>query len=101
MHPKNIDGGKRADKKDRVILILDDEDDLRDLAKTIFEKKGFKVLLADNGQNALKVFQEHAEEIDLRLLDLILPGMDGSEVYHRLKKSQTEPKDYCHQRLSN
>ncbi|MFQ5752133.1 MAG: ATP-binding protein, partial [bacterium] len=78
--------------KGEVILVVDDEEDLREMAKKILERKGFRVLLADTGPNAIKVFEENAQDIQLVLLDMILPGIDGAQVYQKLKKNGTKPK---------
>ncbi|MFQ5641385.1 MAG: response regulator [bacterium] len=87
---KNKGGHVLSDEK--VILVVDDENDLRTLAKTIFERKGYKVLLAENGHDAVRVFRKHADKIQLIILDLILPGMDPSEVYQKLREVKDEQK---------
>ncbi len=78
--------------KGEVILVVDDEIDIREMTKKILEKKGFKVLLADSGHNAIKIYEENAKAIQLVILDLILPGIDGTEVYNKLKNTSTKPK---------
>jgi len=68
-----------------MILIVDDEYDLRLLAKRLLEKRGHRVVLADSGQSAIEVFRENADEIGVVILDMIMPGVDGKAVYERLK----------------
>lgn len=70
-----------------LILVVDDEEDLRLMAKKIFEKKGYRVLLAHDGKSAIQTFRRHATEIRLVILDLIMPGLDGFQIYQELKAS--------------
>jgi nitrogen-specific signal transduction histidine kinase/CheY-like chemotaxis protein len=73
------------DESTPVIMVVDDEEDLRDLAKSIFERKGYHVLLADSGDSALRVFEENHKQIDLVILDVAMPGLRTEEVYRYLK----------------
>ncbi|MFQ5708684.1 MAG: response regulator [bacterium] len=88
---------KRRDSEDllgegELIMVVDDEKDLREIAKKIFEKKGYRVLLAEDGSSALRVFNECEEEIKLVILDLIMPGLDGAQVYNELKTKESDTK---------
>ena len=69
-----------------TILIAEDEDLVRDLARTMLERAGYHVLTAVDGEDAIEVFQEHREEISVVLLDAIMPRCGGREVYERLSK---------------
>ncbi len=68
-----------------TILVVDDEDSIRKLLNKLLSQNGYKVLLAEDGQQAVDIFQEHKEEIDLVILDMITPRMNGREVYNLLK----------------
>ena len=59
------------------ILLVDDEDFIRDLGERILTKFGYRVLKADDGEGALELYQREKETIDLVILDLIMPGMGG------------------------
>lgn len=61
------------------ILVVDDEDDLADIAKSILEEYGYRVLVAHRGTSALKVLDDE-NDIDLLLSDVIMPGMNGFEL---------------------
>ncbi len=61
------------------ILVVDDEDDLADIAKSILEEYGYRVLVAHRGTSALKVLDDE-HDIDLLLSDVIMPGMNGFEL---------------------
>lgn len=64
-----------------TILVAEDEKSLRKLLSRILEGVGYTVLLAENGKDALDVFERHRSEIDLCLLDVVMPKMGGKAVY--------------------
>lgn len=68
-----------------TVLVVDDEPSVRQLASTLLERLGFVVLTAETGEEGLEIFRAHPIEIDLVLLDLSLPGMDGAEVLEILR----------------
>jgi CheY-like chemotaxis protein len=68
-----------------VILFADDEELIRDLGRDAFERMGFTVLTAADGREAVEVYQARAAEIDLVLLDLSMPRMDGAEALAALR----------------
>ena len=67
------------------ILVVDDEQSIRELITFNLEKAGYQVLCAEDGLEALKLIQD---KVDLVVLDLMLPGVDGLEVCRRLKGEQ-------------
>ncbi|MBN2030071.1 PAS domain S-box protein [bacterium] len=73
-------------KRSNRILLVDDEEIIRQVGKRMLEKGGYEVLLANNGREALTLFEKYKNEIDLVLLDLIMPVMGGKETYRRLKE---------------
>ena len=66
-----------------TVLVVDDEQRLRDLVRGYLEHEGFAVLAAADGQAALELARQHAP--DVVVLDLMLPGLDGLEVCRRLR----------------
>ncbi len=66
-----------------TILLAEDEEMVRNLAARILERAGYKILTAQNGEEAWKLFQMKAEEIDLLFLDVVMPGLGGKIVYER------------------
>jgi two-component system, OmpR family, alkaline phosphatase synthesis response regulator PhoP len=66
-----------------TILVVDDEQRLRDLVRGYLERDGFSVLTAADGQTALQLARQHPPEVVV--LDLMLPGLDGLEVCRRLR----------------
>ena len=64
----------------RTILLVEDEAGVRTLARKVMESKGFRVLEAIQGEQALKILKEHAGPIHLLLTDVVMPGMSGREL---------------------
>jgi len=75
-----------------TILVVDDEEGVRDIAASILDEFGFEVLLARDGEEALELFKERADEISLVLLDLSMPGMGGIEAFRHLKQHWDDVK---------
>ncbi len=71
------------------VLVVDDEKPLRDFVRRNLEVRGYHVLSAANGLEALAIFER--ERIDLIILDLMMPHMDGLEVTRRLREVSTVP----------
>lgn len=69
-----------------TILVAEDEQVVRDLTKAVLEKFGYKVIAAEDGEDAIRKFKEHKEGIQLLLLDVIMPRKNGKEVYEEIKK---------------
>jgi len=67
-----------------TILLAEDDSSLRAFAKGVLEDVGYTVVDVDNGEDAMRYFISHADSIDLLLLDVVMPGMNGIEVYDRL-----------------
>ena len=68
------------------VLIVDDEFQVRDLLKRLLEREGYSVLLAEDGRQAVRLYRQHGDEIDLVLLDMSMPQMDGPETFERLRE---------------
>ncbi len=68
-----------------TILLIDDEDVVRNLSKALLEQKGYKVLPAEDGKEGISVYKTEHDKIDLVLLDMIMPNKTGSEVFYELK----------------
>jgi signal transduction histidine kinase/FixJ family two-component response regulator len=68
-----------------TILLVDDEEMVLNVAVEMLKRLGYKILTAQSGQEALEIFKRHKEAIDLIVLDMIMPGMSGSETYNLLK----------------
>jgi len=67
-----------------TVLVAEDELTLRKLAKSLLEGLGYRVLLAADGEEAVNVYEQSSDQIDLVILDLIMPRMGGREAYERI-----------------
>jgi len=72
------------------ILFVDDEDVVREVASDMLRSLGYEVVTATSGSGAIEYYREHANEIDLAIIDLVMPGMGARECFHGLK--QINPK---------
>ncbi|MBA3272458.1 MAG: PAS domain S-box protein [Chthoniobacterales bacterium] len=79
--------GIPAKRQPRTILIVEDEEMLRDLAIQILEGEGYRVLAARDGLEAVELFDRNKAEIGLVLCDLGLPKLGGRDVFMRMKES--------------
>lgn len=72
--------------KHETILLVDDEELIREVSREMLEVVGYNVLLAGSGKEAVTVYKKHQDTINLVVLDLIMPEMGGGQVYDRLKE---------------
>jgi len=68
-----------------TVLLVDDEEIVVGVGKQMLQKLGYSVLIARNGQEAVDVFKNSPDDVDLVLLDMIMPGMEAGDTYDRLK----------------
>jgi len=77
--------GASEPKSRGTILLVDDEQAVRKVAGEILRTIHFDVLAADNGEEALRLYRMHRKDIVLVILDIVMPGMGGSEVFQELR----------------
>ena len=73
------------------ILVVDDEPDIRSLLRILLEKEGYHIIEANNGREAIKAAEDHAEELSLIILDILMPEMNGFEVSDQLRSLTDAP----------
>jgi signal transduction histidine kinase/ActR/RegA family two-component response regulator len=83
-HPSTV----AADRGTEVLLLVEDEDSIREPAAEILESRGYLVLAARDGAEALAVSQAHAGPIDLMITDVVMPGMNGKQLAEELRASR-------------
>ena len=71
--------------KNPVVLVVDDEEDVRVACSMIFEEMGLRTLVASDGQIGIQVFQQHHHDIMVVLLDLTMPNMDGQQFLEHIQ----------------
>jgi CheY-like chemotaxis protein len=72
----------------RVVLVVDDEQGLRDLVCRTLRTEGYRTLEATHGGEALEMVESGRDAIDLVITDVVMPGMDGRELGRRLARSR-------------
>ncbi len=75
-----------------TILVVDDESLVRVLARDILLGAGYQVLEAEDGEQALRVAEEHPGAIQVLLTDVVMPGINGKELANRLAAVRTDTK---------
>ncbi len=80
-----LSNGKELKYK-AVILLVEDDEQVRSVIKRLLEKMGYVVLEAGSGPEGLAIFEARAKEIDIVLIDLVIPGMDGRILNDRIKE---------------
>jgi two-component system cell cycle sensor histidine kinase/response regulator CckA len=80
----------RLIKGSETILLVDDEKMIIDVGQAMLENLGYRVLVAQSGQRAVEAVTEMGNEIDLVILDMIMPGMDGGKTFDRIREIQPE-----------
>lgn len=76
---------------DEYILIVDDEQRMRELIKDFLNKKNYPTLQAADGEEALKIFEENKNKIKLILLDVMMPKLDGWSVLRQIRSESKVP----------
>ncbi len=79
-------------KGSETILLVDDEDMIIDVTQDILKLFGYNVLTAKGGKEAIRAYKKKQDKIDMVILDMIMPGMNGGEVYDKLKEINPDIK---------
>ena len=73
------------------ILLADDEDAICRAAKRVLERFGYKVLLASDGEEALRLYQQHRDDLALVISDVVMPKMNGPELHEAIRSQRRPP----------
>jgi DNA-binding NtrC family response regulator len=87
----NKEGGKLM-KGSETILLVEDDQDVRQLTSTILKRQGYNLLEAQSGAEAMLVLASHEGPVDLLLTDVIMPNMSGSDLYELVAEKYPETK---------
>jgi len=87
---KEVVGLERLVKGSEPILLVDDEEMIIDVGKSMLEKLGYQVVVAKSGQQAFDVIRRKGDEIDLLILDLIMPEIDGGKAFDLIRDIQPD-----------
>jgi CheY-like chemotaxis protein len=75
-----------------TVLLVDDEDNIIQVAKEMLERMGYEVLVARNGNEALDVVKDNPQKVDLLILDMIMPGLSGGKTFDRVREIRGDLK---------
>lgn len=89
-----MDDFKPTLKRQDYILIVEDEVQMQDVMKDLLESNGYNVLVANDAFEAMELYQQKGTLISLVILDVMLPEMDGRELYYELKKIDEDLKAF-------
>ena len=87
---KTMETDERIIKGDETVMLVDDEEVVIDVGVQLLKKLGYNVLEAGSGKEAIRVFSEKRDKVDIVILDMIMPDIGGGEVYDRIK--EIDPK---------
>jgi two-component system NtrC family sensor kinase len=87
-----VPDGRTADISRTRILVIEDDPMVRTMVDAVLRSYGYRCLLAENGPEALAIFEEHGSDISLALLDVIMPGMNGKQVCEALRARSPQLK---------
>jgi CheY-like chemotaxis protein len=71
---------------------VDDEEMIIDVGEQLLEKLGYRVIVASSGREAVALYEKNKADVDMLILDMIMPGMSGAETYDRLKEINPDIK---------
>lgn len=83
---------KKPKKAKPTVLVVDDEYNIRAMIKEIMEMNGYEVLTAGNGRDGVDLYQRHKGKIDLVILDMVMPVMDGRTTFIEIKNINPKQK---------
>lgn len=83
---------KKIIKGTETLLIADDEEHIIKVVRKMLEKMGYNIMTAGSGREAVAVYRENKDKIDLVLLDMIMPGMDGGKTFDQIKDINPDVK---------
>ena len=73
-------------------LLVDDEDVILEVGQDLLEAIGYRVLIARDGKEAIEVYEKNRDDIDIVVLDMVMPNMGGGEAYDRMRKINPDIK---------
>jgi PAS domain S-box-containing protein len=75
-----------------TVLVVEDDADVRQMIATVLAGQGYATLSAVDGKDGIRVFTEHRNSIDLVILDVVMPGRNGKEVFDEIRKMEPQTK---------
>lgn len=78
-----------------TVLVVDDEPTARKSMRRTLARFGYNVLLAEDGLEGIEIYQEHAHDIDLVILDMSMPQMNGPDVFQAMRRIRADARILC------
>jgi two-component system cell cycle sensor histidine kinase/response regulator CckA len=92
MGRKSVKAADQFIKGTGTVLLVDDEKVILDVGRELLEAMGYRVLIANDGKGAVEVYKKNRDDIDIVLLDMVMPNMGGGEAYDRMKEINPDIK---------
>ena len=92
MIQKSVKTAERLIKGAGTVLLVDDEEIILEVGRELLEAIGYRVVTAKDGKEAVQVYEKNWHEIDIVLLDIVMPNMGGGEAYDRMKEINPDVK---------
>jgi len=93
LEPVGLVGASRSHSGgSETVLLVEDEESVRQLVRESLESKGYKILEADNGEAALKIVSDYSGKIEMLITDVVMPGMSGRDLSAKLCASYPQTK---------
>ena len=93
---KKVVEEKKASSKalegSETVLFVDDEEMITEIAENLLAVLGYKVLIAETGKEAIDIYEQNKDEIDVVVLDMIMPDLSGGDTYDRMKEINPKVK---------
>jgi len=83
-------GSETGGAHDEMVLVVEDQEEVRNMTSHMLTHLGYRVMEAENAREALKICDEFRGEIDVMVSDVVMPGMNGRELYLELQKTRPE-----------
>ncbi len=83
---KAVKAAEQLIRRTGTILLVDDEEVILEVGQELLEAMGYRVLLARDGKEAIEVYEKNQDDIDIVLLDMVMPNIGGGEAYDRMKE---------------
>lgn len=84
--------GEKATSAEKTVFLVDDEDMILEVGKEMIHHLGYEVMVAASGNEALSMYEKNMDKIDIVILDMTMPDMDGEATFKRLKEIDPETK---------
>jgi two-component system, cell cycle sensor histidine kinase and response regulator CckA len=90
--PDADDESRALRRGTETILLVEDQQGIREVVQEFLRRRGYSVLCAADGDEAIEIADEHAYPIHLLLTDVVMPNMGGAELVHRLTRTRPQTK---------